>query len=140
MSNDAFVGGLTFRIGAAGSPTSFTDVCPVISVSGVGKTNELVDTTTFCSGGVREYVGGLADGTEVTIDANYETNNTELDDMITAVENKQTRDIQLYMSDGTNGKTYTFRAAFLGWTVNPSIDDRNTITYTAKISGDIVSS
>lgn len=138
--SDPFVGGLTFRFGGSGSPTVFQDVCQVFSVSGVGKTNELIDVTTFCSNGVREYIPGLADGQEITVEANYELDDAGLQDMVDSVNNKQTRDIQLAFIKGADSETFTFRAAMLSWVVNPSPDDKHTITFTAKISGEIVRS
>ncbi len=134
----AFVGGWGFFIGGAGSPTVFTQICPVFSISGVGKTNELIDSTTFCSGGVKEYIPGLADGTEMAIEANYEPADTGLADFISAVNNKQTRDFQLVVTDGTTTKTFTLRAAALKWEIGPSVDNKNTISFSAKISGDIL--
>jgi len=32
---------------------------------------------------------------------------------------------------------YTFAAVALAWVLNPAVDDRNTISFTFKISGDI---
>ncbi len=135
-----FVSGFRFRFGGAGSPTVLTEVCPVFNVSGVGKTNELVDVTTFCSNGVREYIGGLADGQEITIEANHILDDTALQDMVDAVNNKQVRDVQCLYTNGVLTETYTFQVAMLSWVVSPSTEDKNTITFTAKISGEIVRS
>ena len=136
----AFVGKMYLERGDAGSPVAYTRVCQVFGISGLGQVNSLVDVTTFCSNGNREYVGGLADGTEITLEANYETDATQLDEMITDVKNKAVRDFRVVCDDDGDGnadKTFYFSGTCLGWTLNPSVDNRNTISFTVKISGDI---
>lgn len=70
--NSSFVGNAFLYRGDGGSPEVFTRVCQAFGISGIGQTNEQVDATTFCSGGVKEYIAGLADGTEVTLELNLE--------------------------------------------------------------------
>lgn len=132
------VGGIYFERGGDGSPISYTRMCDVFSISGLGETNALVETTTFCSNGNREYIGGLADGAEITIEANYDDSDSDLVQLITDAKNKVLHDYRVVVEDGGSPQTnLTFEAIPLSWTLNPSVDDRNTISFTYKISGPI---
>jgi hypothetical protein len=140
MTTEAFVGDIFLYRGGSGSPASpqtFTKVCQVFGMSGLGQTNALVDATTFCSAGSREYIGGLADGAEMTVECNYESDATVLFAMIADVTGKVTRSFQVRDESGSPQVVFSFDAACLGWSLNPSVDDRNTITFTLKISGAI---
>ena len=136
-----FVGNMFLERGDTGSPVSYTRICEIFGISGLGQTNSLVDVTTFCSGGNREYVGGLADGTEVTLEANFSTTSNEIKAMIQDVKDKAVRDFRVVVDengDGNADQAFYFSGTCLSWTLNPSVDNRNTISFTIKISGDIL--
>lgn len=137
--SEAFVSGFTLkRQQTPTSPTVYTAIPEVFSISGVGQTNDLVDVTNFDSAGSREYVGGLADGQEITIEANYVPEHASFaqqEGFITDVVNKTTRNFQLLVTGSSPNVLFAFAAACLSYVINPSVDDRNTITFTAKISG-----
>lgn len=134
----AFIGKIFFEKGNDASPATYSRVCEVFSISGLGKTKTLVDVTTFCSNGVREYIPGLADGQEMTIEANYDPESTNIDTLISDVGQDFNRDYRLVVEfGGSPQKTFTFSGVPLSWVINPSVDNRNTITFTVKISGDI---
>lgn len=138
MTTEAFVGKVFLERGDGGSPESYTRVCQIFGISGVGQTNALVDATTFCSNGSREYIPGLADGSEVTLNANFETAAAVLRSMIADVKNKATRAFRIVLDDDINPPvTLYFNAACLSWELGPSIDNKNTINFGVKISGDI---
>lgn len=140
MATEAFVGKMYLERGDGATPTeAFTRICQIFSISGIGQTNSLVDATSFCSGGVMEYIGGLADGTEITIEANYERGTNDLKTMITDVETKRTGNYHLVIGDvgDPNIEEFAFAGLALSWTLGPSVDNRNTISYTIKITGAI---
>lgn len=133
----AFVANIYFERGDGGSPESFDRVCPVMSISGLGETNDLVDVTTFCSNGNREYISGLADGQELTIEANYETTSADLSAMIADVKAKTNKNYRVVVEDGSPTTVFSFAGTPLSWVLNPSVDDKNSISFTIKISGEI---
>lgn len=133
----AFVSNIFFERGDGGSPEGFDRVCPVMSISGLGETNDLVDVTTFCSGGNREYISGLSDGQEITIEANYETDGDELALMIADVKAKANKNYRVVVEEGSPTTVFSFGGTPLSWVLNPSVDDKNTISFTVKISGEI---
>lgn len=133
----AFVGNIYFERGDGGSPEGFDRVCSVMSLSGLGETNDLVDVTTFCSNGNREYISGLADGQEITVEANYETDSSELASMIADVKAKVNKNYRVVVESGSPTQVLSFAGTPLSWVLNPSVDDKNTISFTIKISGEI---
>lgn len=138
MGTSAFVGRVYFEMGGGGSPESYTRICEITGISGVGEVNDQVESTTFCSDGVREYIPGLADGSEVTLDANFIVDSTGRDMLIAAVKAKETRSFRILVDDDgddTTDLTFWFRAAVLGWTFSPSVSEKNAIQFTLKISG-----
>lgn len=138
MVTDAFVGNIFLERGNGASPEVFTRICQVFGISGVGESNELVEATTFCSAGNREYIGGLADGEEITVEANYEQGDVNLLQMITDVKNKTTQSYRLAVEMASPAEYFSFAGVPLSWTLNPSVEDRNTISYGIKISGAVV--
>lgn len=146
MSNatDAFVGNTILWRGDGASPENFTQVCMVFGISGLGEANEQIEATTFCSGGVKEYIAGLADGTEFNLELNFIAKATA-DRAIQAqfiddVKRKLTRSFELRVdgdNDGVVDMTFHVRATALSWTLNPSPSAKNSISFGLKISGGI---
>lgn len=130
------VGGVYFE---RHNGSAYVRVCQVQGISGFGETNELVDATTFCSNGSREYIGGLADGEEMTLTMVFE-NDSVLAAMRTDVRNKTNKNGRLVVDAGSPSLIFTFAYTPLGWVLNPSVEDVNRIDYTLKISGTITES
>lgn len=145
MTTRAFVGGVYLWRGNGGSPQDFERVCQVFGISGLGETNALVDATTFCSEGSAEYIGGLKDGSEVTLEMNYETvlpGAAVIDEMIGDVKAKRTVSYQLRAHGDIDNpddvkQTFHLDALALSWTLNPSPTAKNSISFGVKVSGDI---
>ena len=133
----AFKGNFLFKIADGASPQVFTTLPETFSISGLGKTNELIDVTNLDSGNTREFIAGLADGEEITIEANYLPDDTEQVAARALVDNGTNRNVQVIATNGANIETFDFLATFLSWVINPAVDDKNTLTITVKISGDI---
>jgi hypothetical protein len=134
---DATIGGFSLELGDADSPAVFDAIEEVFALTGLGKVRELVDATHFGSGGNREYIAGLADGVEITAECNYVPGATVQQAMIAAVNTGANRNFKIVESLDSPDTVYAFVGSPLGWTINPSVDDRNTLTFTVKISGDI---
>jgi hypothetical protein len=125
-------------IGTAASPQVLTSIEEVFSISGVGKTNELIDVTNFDSAaGTMEYIAGRADGAEFTVECNYVPGATHQPVVMTAVDSQATRLARIDYTGSSPNKTWSFSAVCLGYEISPSVDDRNTITFTFKVTGDI---
>lgn len=143
-ATDAFVGNVFLYRGDGGSPEVFTAVCQVFGISGLGEANEQIDATTFCSRGVKEYIAGLADGTEFNLEMNFIAKSGADRDiqlaMIDDVKQKRVRSFELRCdgdNDGIIDLTFHLRATCLSWTLNPNPAAKNTISFGQKISGSI---
>lgn len=138
MSTGAFISGYTVQRSSGGSPETYADVPEVIEISGFGQSNDLVDATHFGSDGVREYINGLSDGQEFTVTSNRLPDNAVQSNMINDVGNKAVTTYRIVETDGRgNTETFQFAAVAMSWGVGPQVDDRATIQFTFKISGDI---
>lgn len=135
--SSAFIAGVTFKRGDGASPEVFTTVGEVYSISGLGVTNELVDVTNFDSAGSKEYISGLADGAEISLECNHLPANTAQQGLKSDVDNGTTRNIRINITDGTTPKQYDFAVTPLSWAINPSPDDKNVMAFTLKITGAI---
>ena len=137
MSTNAYIKGWTFNVDTDGSPT-YAAISEVTEVSGLGASTPLVDVTHFASTS-KEYIGGLADGSEISVTCNFLANDTTQDALTGAGYNGsgKTFGMQFITTDGTNSITYTFDVVNLGYEITPAIDDKNSIAFTFKISGAI---
>lgn len=138
MATSANISNFKFKKATAASPASYNAIEEVLSISGVGKNNELVDVTNFDSpAGTKEYIAGLADGSEITVEANYVPNATHQTALIASVDAGETINFQVAYTAVSPDETWSFAGVCLGWEVAPSPTEQNRITFTIKISGDI---
>tara|TARA_R100000951_G_scaffold23528_1_gene19720 strand:- start:8817 stop:9236 length:420 start_codon:yes stop_codon:yes gene_type:complete len=136
MSTNAYIKGWTFEIETAAA--TFSDFSEVTEVSGLGASTPLVDVTHFAST-AKEYIGGLSDGSEISVTCNFLANDTVQDALTGAGYNESgaTFGLKFTTTDGTNSIVYTFDVVNLGYEITPAIDDKNSIAFTFKISGAI---
>lgn len=134
MSN-AFTAGLEVKRGDGESSEVFTAISEIVSLGGLGQSNDQIEVTNFDSAGSKEYIGGLADGSELTIECNFLPADVTQQALIGDVDAKTTRNIEITITDGTTPKVYTFATAPLKWEISPAVDSQNKISFTLKISG-----
>jgi hypothetical protein len=146
VSRDAFVGNVILWRSDGASPPNFTAVCEAFGISGIGEKNDQIESTDFCSGGNKEYIAGLADGSEITLELNFMANQALTTQMaiqaafIQDVKNKTIREFQLRCdgnADGVTDLTFHWAATALSWTLNPSPSAKNSISFGLKISGGV---
>lgn len=139
MADTSFIGSVTIKLGDGGDPTeSFVALKKVNSFAGLGKTNPLVEDSSFDSVGAREYIAGLADGKEITMNQSFLPDNTEQKQLLAAVDNRTNVNFEIEVDNGTNDiVTFEFNAVPLEWDFAPSWEDKNNVAFTLKISGDI---
>jgi len=137
-----YIGGISFKRGDGGNPETFTKVPGLASISGLGKTNPLADSTDFDSA-AKEYIAGLPDGDQITLEFNDDldgSTNTQLAGLISDVDSGTNRNVQVVFTDGTNTETYDFTVVPLSWKKVPSVTGVNRVQITIKISGAITKS
>ena len=120
------------------SPNALTDIEEVFSVSGVGQTNQLVNVTNFDSpAGTQEFIAGLAEGDEITVEANYVPGATMQTQVMADVGTGSSRSAKLVYTASSPNRSWSFTAVCLGYKIVPSPTERNTIQFAFKISGTI---
>jgi len=117
------------------SPAAYTDVPEVLSISGFGEVAELVEVTNLDSGGSKEYISGLLDGKEFTVECNHIDGNAQQDALKAA--KGTTIAMQYARTDASPETVANFNAVALGYEETPSVSEQNRITFTFKISGAI---
>jgi hypothetical protein len=129
--------GATFTVATVSE--LFDKIEEVRTIGGLGKTNALVDVTNFDSASLtKEYIAGLADGSEIAIDCNLVLTPSSIQSsLVTNVNNKVTRDFKLILTDGTTTLTYDFAAICQSWKDVPSVTTENKRNFGLKITGDI---
>lgn len=139
MATGAFIGGegnVSLKIGDGAGSEVFTALEEVTSISGLGEANELVEATHFASD-AKEYIAGLADGQEITVECNLVQGATQQAAVLAKVKAKENGNVQIDITDGSTSDTYSFEVTYLSWSITPSIAERMTLSFTMKISGEI---
>jgi hypothetical protein len=132
--DNASVGNIFFERGDGATPTEgFTRICAVHEISGPGESVDLIQSTTFCSGGRRSYVAGLTDGAEISITLNYTSGDADIDTLIADVRAKTARNYRIVAEDELPSTKFTMSLLPLSWNLAPSVDDRNSAAFTFKI-------
>jgi len=133
----SFSAGLELQLGNGATPTEvFTKIPKMISISGLGETAGTIDVTTWDST-AKEYILGLADGQDVTIEANRILSNTTQEALIADVVARKVRNFKLTMTDGAATETFSFALALTSWNITPNHEDKHTLSVNGKISGGI---
>ena len=135
-----FKGGFRFKVGDGESSETFTALEGMRGAPQIGKTNPLIDTTDFDSNS-REYMAGLSDGQEITIDCKKDLSSGTQQAVLVGHVNAGTNvNCEAVWTDGTNTTTYAFAVTAIGYSNQPSYEDVNMISFTLKITGDITES
>lgn len=130
-----FVGKVFLAVGNGASPEVFTRYCEVSEISGIGIKNEQIDVTTFCSGGFKQYIPGLSDGSEVSFTANFVMDEPIQEDLMDDVDDKATRDFQVQVDGVSPAYVFHLTLAMLSYEFAPSVSKQNTIKFSGKSTG-----
>lgn len=139
MVDKSFIGGVTIKMGDGQTPTEgFVALKKVISFDGLGLTNPLEDDSSFDSVAAREYIAGLADGKEITVEQSYLPDNVQQKLLITNTDDRVNTNFEVVVDNGVNDiSTFGFTVTPLAWDMGLSWETKNVITFQLKISGGI---
>ncbi|MFH8369198.1 phage tail tube protein [Streptomyces sp. NPDC018031] len=119
------------RSDMAGSPT-FTAIANVTSITPPALARETLDMTTHGSPDqYREYIGGIKDGGEVSIDINYDPRLH--DPLVADLDDDEPRDYRVVWP-GTLG-SWEFSAVMTGFEPDAPHDDKLSASVTFQVSG-----
>lgn len=119
----------------SGNPVVYTDIAGVTEISGPNVDISTIDITNHNSpGGYAEFVTGIKDGGEVTVDLNYlpETHKPLTDLLDPAVG---TTTLSPWRIMFPTGDKWDFSALVTGFEATAPFDDKLTASLTLKISG-----
>lgn len=124
-------------IGDGQSPEQFTNVDECYKVGEFGGTKSLIDFSNHDSVNLKEYqVADLAEGDEVSCEANWIPGNTSQGNIQTAYNNSTQDNYKITMRDGT---TYVFPGVCTQAKRDPSaLDGRVVFKFNVKVAGNIV--
>ena len=131
----ANVSNWTFKLGSAASPQVLTAIEEVTDMSNIGATNPLLDATNFDSNGAMEFIAGLAEGDEFTIECNWLPNAAGQIIAYAAQEAKATRLFSATYDGVSPEKVWSGSVICLGYSLAPSPTEVNKVTFTYKITG-----
>ncbi|MCY0919603.1 MULTISPECIES: phage tail tube protein [unclassified Streptomyces] len=125
--------GTQFKRGDGGSPETFTALAEVTNISGPGLSRETIDVTSHSSPDAwMEFVGGLKDGGEVSIDVNYAP--SMHDSLVDDFDDVDPRNYQVVFPD-PDTTTWSIKAVMTGFESEAPYDDKLAATITFKVSG-----
>lgn len=129
--------GTIFKVGNGGSPTeTFTDFgAEVTSITPPGYSRDALDATHMSSPDrFREYIAGLMDAGEVSMDLNYIPDTA--DAFVAAViAGKQNYQVVFVDESAAAILTFTFAAICTAYQPTAPVDGKMTATATFKVSG-----
>lgn len=125
--------GTLLKRGDGGTPEIFTEIADPTGISGPGLSRETIDVTSHGSPDQwMEFVGGLKDGGEVSLDINYQPSlhDTLVDDFDDAAP----RNYQIVFPDA-DSTTWGFKAIMTGFEPDAPYDDKLSASLTFKVTG-----
>lgn len=125
--------GTQFQRGDGATPEVFTSVADPTNISGPGLSRETLDVTSHGSpDGWMQFLGGLKDGGEVSVDVNYQP---EYHDVLVAdFEDDEPRNYRIVFPDP--GQTaWTFPGIMTGFEPEAPYDDKLAASLTFKVAG-----
>lgn len=139
MATNAYLSNIKVDLVGTASPIVYSELEEVNGGVNVGETAPLVDVSHLQSTS-REYIAGLADGSEFSLECNATMSSPSVQQQFIALKG-QTRSLRITaaktdVSPNVN-RTYTFSAVFLGWNLSPAVGEADKLTFNFKISGGI---
>lgn len=124
--------GVAFERSDMGAPGTFTAIASVTNVGGPETSRETYETTAHDSpDGWREFIGGLKDGGEVSLELNYDPR--EHDTLVEDYDDEDPRDYRVVWPRGLG--TWAFKAIMTGFNPSGPSDDKLSAEATFKVSG-----
>lgn len=126
--------GAAFKRGNAdGPPETYTAIAPVISISGPGMSKDAIDVSHLASTErYREFVSGMRDAGEVTIELRFDPGDSDVDNALTDFEADTARSYQIAWADGS---TFNFEGILTAWSPETPFDDAMSMSLTYKVTG-----
>lgn len=145
MADEKVFLGSDFKVllGSEESPTTFADMCAAVDFGSVGEEKPLVDITGYCND-ARAYRNGLADGVEIPLQMNYISGDAQAKQLYAAYKSDDLVQIRIQAKDDPAvsptivDEYFEFLATVRAWNVAGPIGERAALTFTLKVSGEVL--
>ncbi len=133
--------GILVKVGDGATPTElFTTIAEVTGFSGPTTEANEIEVTTLSST-AKEFISGLVDNGEVTLEVNAVPSDTQHNQIRSDISAGTVRNYQIDFNDmpdgGSNPTTYVFAAFVKSFPFSAAADDKLSGTITLRISGAI---
>lgn len=125
--------GTTFLRGDAASPEVFTAVGDVVSIAGPNITKDEIEVTALDSS-AKEFIGALDDPGEITLELNWNPQDSEHVNLRTDAEGSTVRNYRIVWSDVSSTQV-DFAAEVMEFSVNAEANDAVKASVRLKVSG-----
>lgn len=134
MPTNAAIGyGSTFGIGDDLSPPGYDTLAEVVSITPFGYSRGAVDVTTMDStSAFREFVAGLTDPGEVSLELNFVPGTAAASTLLAEFDDRNVNEYRITFPDTS---TFDFDGFCTGFSTEDPIDDKMSATATYKITG-----
>jgi len=127
--------GVLFKVGDGATVEAFATLAEVIGLSGPGLSMDTVESThTESANAAKEYIAGLIDGGEISVDLNFLPANATHTSLISDWQNRTLRNFQIVWPDTAN-TTWSFAGFVTNYEPSSPIEDRMTASVSVKLSG-----
>lgn len=139
MATVAFIGSQTLlKLGDGTSPEVFTTIGEVTNIGPLAQKKDLIEVTHMLST-AKEFIGGLSEGQEISIDCNYIPANVQQVALITAAASiTAAKNFKYTLPASAGGLSFSFAALVLSSSIGPTTPNTATkLTIGLKVSGAI---
>lgn len=130
--------GVSIGRGDGASSESFVKIGEVTSFSGLGGSASEIDVTSVDSTS-REFLMGLEDGGDFSIEVNLVPGDTAQGGLWTDYQGQTLRNFEVELNDAvtTKGTTYSFSAYVKSFSISGGTDDKISASIVLRITGDV---
>jgi len=128
--------GVALKRGDGAGTEVFTLIAEITSFTGPTETAKQIDVTSFDSTS-REFIGGLRDGGEISIEFNFVGKNAQQQGLRSDLANRVKRNFKLLLTDDPTTPTQVaFAAVLTSFSVKGGVDAAVVGSASMKLSGD----
>lgn len=127
--------GMTISVDNADSPLTYTAIAEVKGIDGPGGQTAEIDVTDLSST-AKEFVLGLQDEGDITLDMNYIPGNTQHALLRTLRGSGAERNYRISFTDSP-ATTWTFGARVKGFSISNAVDNVTGLSVTLRVTGSI---
>lgn len=136
MTTNAKIGhGSMFAI-QGGSPLAYVPLAEVTNITPPALSRDAVDATHTASPEKwREFIAGMKDAGEVTVEMNFIPGSTSIDTILAAFNSDETQNCRITFPIGSPAATWSFSAIVTGFAPEAPMDGKMSASVTFKLTG-----